>query len=348
MKEWTELNGLEGNNPFEFFAALGVQVAFDFLDEQPMLWWSDEIVPRPRTEVEFSIDRIAAQVKHRLSECLQSPGLNPRTEAGEKMDGGSTLKLSKKDLRTFLEQAQQDKYMGNFYMSLVAEGSLANNGKSKPTDFYFTAGQQKFLAIVHETISNVTIDEIKIALTNGGRKPLRQSTLKLDARDDPVYALTSEDPSKVDKFVNRGIEALTILGLSRFPVYGKRGRTLTSGCSGKWHSGTFSWPIWEQPATTNMVRSLLAASTPYDEARSKLVASCSILKIYTSNIIRSSQGGYGTFKPAEIVWQQAKSRAARLTDRQSRGIELLGRLSAEARENGMEEEELTELLKFEY
>ena len=41
----THLPGLEGTNPLGFLAALGVQVAFANEDEQPRLWWSDDVTP---------------------------------------------------------------------------------------------------------------------------------------------------------------------------------------------------------------------------------------------------------------------------------------------------------------
>ena len=324
------MTGLQGNNPLDYFAALGVQVAYDFEDTQPRLWWTDDVIPKPCIDGEFSIEDISKQVMKALLLWRQSPMLDPADQSGKEIPGASTLKMERNDLRLFLKRALDEEHVGGFCMSLVAEGSIAGNGKSKPTDLYFLAGQQKFLKVVSELINDVDESEVVDALQKGSRVPSQHSTLMLDIADDPVYALTHTDPSKGSKYLNRGVEALAILGLSRFPVYGKRGRTLTQGCGGTWKESTFDWPIWEQPSTVSMVRSLLFASTPFIEERSEMLGTWSVLRLYRSKITRSDQGGYGTFKPPSIVWQRPNSRRQELEKQNHRKLSVLEKLAAEA------------------
>ena len=299
-----ELRGLQGNNPFDFLAALGVQAAFEYEEDHPLLWWSDDVIPCPIVSSSFEIDRIAKQAQSRLKAWLQGTNLVPADKHGEALKQWLTLKLKSKDTRKFLENAVMDKYAGRFYMSLIAEGSLDNKGSSKPSDLYFAAGNMQFLKIVREIIDNVTTKEIVKDLTEGTPTELKnRKTLMLDVADDAIYALAAKNPSNVDKYLKPGIEALCILGLSCIPVYGSPNRTRTQGCSGAWSRGAFEWPIWNKPAAPTMVRSILSATTPLDPNRQESYDGWSVHRIYRSVITRSEKGkGYGLFKPAEIAW----------------------------------------------
>ena len=344
-KSCTEITGLQGNNPFEFIAAIGMQVAFDYEKFQPRLWWTEDVISRPCINCEFSIEEVAAQAMRRLSIWRQSPGFSPRHAAtGKEIEGGSTLKMTQEDLRQFLVQAREDKYAGKFYMSLLTEGSVDGKEKSKPTDLNFLSGNQKFLQIVNEIIANVTKDEIVDALTTGRREENNEvPTLMLDIYDDSVYALRSTDPSGKPKRVSTGTEALAILGLSRFPVFGTRGRTLTQGCTGSWKHSKFEWPIWVRPARADAVRSILATATPYADSRTQIYESLSIAKIYRSFVVRKD-GRYGTFKPPEVIWQSFGSSHDRDLERGRRIVEILDKLASEAKENGLTAEVLATIM----
>ena len=342
-----ELIGLQGNNPFDFLAALGVQVAFEHEVDQPRLWWSSGVIPHAIVSNGFEIDRIANQAHSRLRTWLQGTALSPSHDDGNPIHGGASLKFTLDDTRTYLEHAMLDKFAGRFSMALVAEGSLDNNRKSKPTDLYFTAGNQQFLKIVKEVIEKTTNEEIAKDLGSGLPKELSRGTLMLDVADDAVYAHAASNPSKATKFLKPGIEALAILGLSRIPVYGSRSRTLTQGSSGSWNHAKFEWPMWERPATFRMINAILAATTPHSTARQATLDGWSVTKVYQSVITRASQGGYGTFRPAQIVWSIDESRRKKSKKKRHEVIEILNRARAEARSNGITQEKLAELIKIE-
>lgn len=336
-----ELRGLQGNNPFDFLAALGVQVAFEYEEDQPSLWWSDDVIPFPIVSAGFEFDRISRQAQTRLKSWLQGTNFTPVSMTQESLKKWLSLKLKDDDAREFLSNAATDKYAGRFYMALIAEGSRDNNGASKPTDLYFTAGQMQFLKIVREVIENVTPQEIVEDLRSGTPKELERKTLLLNVADDAIYALSSRNPSGAIKFVKPGIEALSILGLSCIPVFGSSNRTLTQGCSGSWKRGTFEWPIWKQPATSSMVRSILAATTPLDPNRQESYYGWSVHRIYRSVITRHDQGGYGTFKPAEIAW----STNGLTQEKRREAPKILDKAADEAQANGLTHEKLTELIE---
>ena len=183
----------------------------------------------------------------------------------------------------------------------MAEGSLDNNGVAKPTDLYFTAGQQKFLAMARQILDGSSLDDLLVGMNGPWKYESKLPSLMWDVSDDRVYALTANDPSKDKKLTNPGPEALAVLGLSLHPVFAGRERTLTQGCSGSWKSGRYSWPLWRKPASSHMVRSLLAHA--YDVERYQWFQSWGIFRILRSSIRRSDQGGYGTFGPPEVVWE---------------------------------------------
>ena len=291
----THLTGLEGTNPLGFFAALGVQVAFEGKEEIPRLWWSDDVVPHAVVDESFSIENIAAQAMEVFPSWLESPSVS----TGLKPVGD--VKFKESDIATYLIRSRSNAPGASLAASLVAEGSLDNSGVAKPTDLYFTAGQQKFLTMVMDVLVGVTANDLVIGLTGPWPYQSELSSLMWDVADDSNYALSASNPSKGKKLTNPGPEALAILGISRYSVFGSSGRTLTQGASGGWKRGSFTWPIWTKPGSHRVVPSLLAHAAS-DQA--DLLPAWGITRLMHSAIRRSSQGGYGTFGPPEVVWSR--------------------------------------------
>lgn len=300
----THLCGLNGTNPLSFFAALGVQVVFANQNHQPHLWWSNDTVPHAIVDEEFSVDRIAQRALEAFSYWNASVALNPIREDGSSIPGSDTLKLAREDIRVYLHQATRCDWSGCLATSLVAEGSLDNQEIAKPSDFYFTAGQQKFLKMARDILQVTKRDEVVDGLTGPWTYKSKEPSLGWDVTDDPVYALRASDPSDDTKLTNPGIEALSLLGLSLYPVYASPDRTLTQGCSGKWKNGSFSWPLWQKPATPRAVKSLLAHAyyQPATSNRDQWYCAWGVFNIFRSQIRRTDQGGYGTFGPPESMF----------------------------------------------
>ena len=302
----THLTGLDGTNPLAFLAALGVQEVFTPEAQQPRLWWSRDITPHAIVDGDFNIERIVERSLHVFNEWQISPVLTPRLPNGSPMKKGDELKLASPDIRTFLAQARQADSAGALSTALVAEGSLDNNSAAKPTDLYFTAGQQKFLDTARLILDRTSREDLIEGLEGPWAYKSELKSLGWDVRDDRVYALRAYDPSPNSgpgrKLTNPGPEALAILGLSLHPVFAGRDRTLTQGCSGSWKIGSYSWPLWCKPASSRMVKSLLAHA--YDVERSQWFRAWGVFRVLRSAIRRSNQGGYGTFSPTEVVWQE--------------------------------------------
>lgn len=295
----THLTGLESTNPLGFFAALGVQVAFEGASNVPRLWWSEDVVPHAVIDESFTIEDIAERAMEVFPVWLESPAI------ATGLDPAGDVKFKPEDIKTYLENSRYAGLSAYLASSLVAEGSLDNSGVAKPTDLYFTAGQQKFLKMVADILNGVSEADLTCGLTGPWQYESKISSLMWDVTDDRNYALSSSDPSKVKKLTNPGPEALAVLGMSRYPAFGSIGRTLTQGASGGWKRGVFTWPIWTRPGSHRAVLSLLAhtaGSQPELGKRSSFYASWGISQIMQSAVRRSGQGGYGTFGPPEVAW----------------------------------------------
>lgn len=302
----THLTGLHGTNPLGFLAALGVQVAFASEADHPRLWWSDGVTPHAVVDLDFSPKRIADRALSVFAKWKSSPALTPKGPDGAALPGADDLKLSRDGIRTYLDQAAESDPSSSLITALVAEGSLDKGGRAKPSDLYFTAGQQKFLAMARQILEGCSKSDILQGLEGPWNYERKLPSLMWDVSDDRVYALSANDPSTAKKLTNPGSEALAVLGLSRHPVFASRSRTLTQGCSGSWKAGHYTWPLWYKPASSNAVRSLLVHASherPTETDRHKWFRAWGISSVHKSPIRRSSQGGYGTFGPPSVVWQ---------------------------------------------
>ena len=306
----TRLSGLEGTNPLGFLAALGVQVAFAGEDREPRLWWSDDLTPRAVVDEGFTVERVVDQALSTVARWENGPAVNPRRPDGSLMPKGDELKLSPSDIRNYLrsglsESGDHDDSSGALMSALVAEGSLDKQGAAKPSDLYFTAGQQKFLDTTRKILRGVTREDMVGGLVGPWSYGSELPSLGWDIVDDRVYALRANNPSPEKKLTNPGVEALAVLGLTLHPVFAGKERTLTPGCSGSWKAGHYSWPLWRRPATPHAVRSLLTHARDHPTAMDRRVwfRGWGVDRILRSPIHRSSQGGYGTFGPPEVVWQ---------------------------------------------
>lgn len=294
----TRLRGLPGDNPLGFLAALGVLVALREAGVDERLHWTNGPIPYPVVTPSCDLESIAQAALNVAQVWLSGPAvaesLHPK------------LKFEKKEIRGYLLRGREAGPSGILASCLLAEGSLDNSKRAKPTDLYFTAGNQKFVSMARANLSEATIDEIVSDLARPWTYQSDRDSLMWDTVDDRDHALSASDPAKIKKQTNPGAEALAIIGLSRYPCFASSKGTLTQGCSGSWKRGSFVWPLWTVPASERSVRALLAqvADPTHDQRRSKSYQGWGISRVMKSQIRRSDQGGYGTFGPPLAVWQR--------------------------------------------
>ncbi len=314
----THLTGLQGTNPLAFFAALGVQVLFTEEQEQPRLWWTDDTVPHAVVDAEFTVDRIVEQALQTFPKWKDSPALSP----GFGGKAADDAKFDLQGIRRYLEESVDGGPVSVLSSALVAEGCLdtSKGVMAKPSDLYFTSGNQRFLAVARDILAEANEENLIEGLVGPWGYASKSRSLMWDVTDDRVYALSFADPTDGTlnpKLTNPGPEALAVFGLSRHPVFAgtdRRGRdrTLTRGCAGPWRrDGTYTWPLWSRPAGYGAVGSLLAQATSTNEkqitARSRWYRAWSIFRVMTATIRRSDQGAYGTFAPPEIIWSATEA-----------------------------------------
>ena len=299
----THLRGLPGDNPLGFLAALGSQVALELQGADHRLHWTDEPIPHPVLSPACGLDEVARSVLAVAAAWLDGPALDKSVDP--------RLKLKADEIREYLLGGREAGSSGLLSACLLAENSLDNNRKAKPSDLYFTAGQQKFVSMARTILSEVTEEEISEDLERPWSYQSKRESLMWDSVDDRLHALSAADPTKSQnpKLTNPGAEALAVIGLSRYPCFASPQGTLTQGCSGGWKRGWFVWPLWTAPAAGRAVKSLLAqvgapAETRAARRRTEGYRSWGLSRVMQSQIRRSDQGGYGTFGPSRVVWQR--------------------------------------------
>jgi len=287
------LPGLHGTNPLGFFAALGVLRTLARTDDGARLCWEPAAQPTALVSSVASIAELVERVTDDLSAWRIAPVFDSRED----------VKLELEELREFLRDSMLDpERSGELAAAMSAEGVVDGKGNAKPTDFHFTAGQQRFLGMARTIRDAVTADDVEMALCGPWQYTGKTPSLMWDVSDDRVYALSALNPSTKAKETERGAEWLALLGLTAFPVVAGKDRTLTPGCAGSWKFGTFTWPLWRAPLGFQAVRSLIGSNRADDHSG---IESLGCFLQLTSAIRRSEQGGYGTFGPPVVAWQQS-------------------------------------------
>lgn len=295
--------GLDASNPLGFLAAIGALAVIDreAADTTPRMSWTDDVVAAPVLHDVATADDVVAQVMADHDAWSDSTALDYPPE-----EPFTDVKLAAKELRRWIEAcmdaAEHDGGRALALVSaLVAESSLDNNGMAKPTDLHFTAGQQRFLTMARALREGVTPDGIHEALIGPWRYTSELPSFKWDVTDDRVYALSATDPSADKKLTVPGAEWLALQGLTLYPVVGRRGRTMTSGCTGTWKRGEFSWPLWSCALTFEEVRTVAGLAAIVEPQPPRSLIQRGVTRVYRSTIIRSEQGGYGSFRPPRLV-----------------------------------------------
>ena len=311
------LTGLDGSNPLAFLAALGTLRALrdDARRKSlptPRLSWNDDGAWRPLIHASHTMEGILDTLVEQTTSWGDEPALALAYEKGgarvDHESPGATrdLKPPPSVMRTFLDEmagrsaSLRDRRSADTVAALATDLAVDNKGNTKPTALHFTAGQQSFLEMIARLQSGVTRDDLTEALRGPWRGTSQLPSLSWNSTVDRSHALRASDPSKEKRGSVAGADWLAFLGLSFYPV-ALVGRTIkTPGFDGGWKDATFTWPLWICPADTGTIRSILSthrlpALTPRDrDGRGFGV-------VFTSRVLRSDQGGYGSFAPARIA-----------------------------------------------
>lgn len=136
-------------------------------------------------------------------------------------------------------------------------------------------------------------DDKRRELKLGTRKP----TLRLDPADERLYALRLSNPTTTDDFATElGAQALAIPAFALLPVVPCK-QPVTVASKRSRQRVTFSWPLWNIPATLRTVRSLVwvGASRPKEQRERGVFAAFSADRV-------SGAKGKLSFAPSQGVW----------------------------------------------
>ena len=210
--EGTVLRGLPGDNPLGFLAALGVQVALDDQGVRHRLHWTDDPIPRPVVSPALDFQDVANAALAVASAWLDGPALDKAI--------GPKLKLRRPHIRDYLRRGRDAGSSGALAFCLLAEDSLDNSENAKPSDLYFTAGQQKFVSMARTILAEVTVCELVEDIGSAWRYRSRRDSLMWDSTDDRLHAHSAADPTSAQnpKLTNPGGGGAGGLGSEQIPV----------------------------------------------------------------------------------------------------------------------------------
>jgi hypothetical protein len=306
-----ELPGLDAQNPLGFLAALGALVVVDHhavatRQKRPQMWFEDQgaLIASLNSHLDL------AAVEALILEDAKDQGSNPALQLAYDDCGAlvaPTATKAKRDLkptphgaREFLLLCRQgDRRTADLAAAFLSELAQDNNGNTKPTSFHFAAGQQQFLAMVEQIRAGITAEDVAEALRGPWRNESTLPSLAWDSSEARYYALRATDPSGEKRGSVPAAYWLGLQGMSLMPVVARGSRLATTGVVGGWKTSVFTWPVWETRITLQVAASLLRIDLRGMTAEAR--RSSGITRVLASRILRSDQGGYGSFAPAEFV-----------------------------------------------
>lgn len=306
-----DLPGLDAQNPLGFFAALGLLRVLDEHARQhgadrPRLAFAAAGAPTATILGHVSLDGLADVILADAAAQSASVALGLAYDADGRLCKASAegatrdLKPSPASARELLKRARAStRRDADLASGLFSELVQDNGGNTKPTAFHFTAGQQTFLLMVEELRRGITSEDVEEALVGPWRTTSALPSLSWDASVARNYALRASNPSKEKRGSVPVANWLAVHALGFFPVLPRSGRLQTTGVRGGWKDGSFAWPVWSVPATVPVVRSLLREDPR--ALGSVARAALGVEVVFESGILRSDQGGYGSFTPADVV-----------------------------------------------
>lgn len=299
-----ELSGLVGSSPIGALAAFGLlRICSEIpeLRDARLSWvsrddWVAALLVTQKNGQDDLVDRLVKYLSAR-----QMDVFNWSKDIRVAPDDFRARLIDKAMSSTVSERTEAD-YFSAFGSEMVVDGS---KGLVKPTAFYMTSGQQKFLDSVNDLVTKLKVnssESIREALFGPWRYNDNQHSLGWDPITERMYALrhrapTSEAATSVRAAVWLAVEALPLFSTG----VRNGGRLSTTSFSSENNQNVFAWPIWTDPVGLDGLRSLLATSELYGRRKDyKKLCRRGVAAVYQS--ARSEFGqGYAIFRPATRV-----------------------------------------------
>jgi len=305
------LTGLDGSNPLAFLAALGTLrgLTLAWPEQNVRMSWIADAAWRPvlqlkQADPNLVLDAMLSQVEAARSH----PTLEMADDLTIKADefrSHARAQVAKADWERRPDPAA---YVSAFGCDSICDdkGNIVDTALRTMSG----AGHQHFLKTMRQILAQTTREHIDKALFKRWQydDPLRNLSLRFDPSDDKRYALRWADPSGDPTRKHRGnvlaANALAVLGIPLIVVVPVHGRLESTGFGGSSARDTYwTWPLWEHPASLDVVRSLLALPELQElqeenPNRGPLIA-MGIGEVFRSQ--RLTVGKFRNFTPARAV-----------------------------------------------
>ena len=260
------LSGLDGSNPLGFLAAVGTlcaSVQDDSSNDWRLSWkvqggnWVPVLVGNEAWSKEY--------LAKRLADSLYSNS-TPEFDLGA---GVKNLDIEPRLFRQYANQAQdqaapQDRRFADFIAAYGCDGLKTKDKKSiRDTALRTMSGQghQHFLGTMKRLAEETREKHLRQALFAPWEHPDEKLGMRWDPQEDRRYALRWGRPSDSPTKTMRGANRLAIEALPLLPSVPSQGRLRTTGFSMDDKKALFfTWPIWKDALTVDVMRSLLALS----------------------------------------------------------------------------------------
>lgn len=289
------LSAIDGASPLGFLAALGVLrvLALKRADLRPALSWvpdSGKFAPRLTTNAPLQAAGLSAIVAERLAREEVFP--SQITGDPERQKLSIDVKALRACMAPISTQAAVREF-APFWAAFFNETSPhPKDGSALKTRFDFHSGQMKIVANVATLRERIDASVLNSTLFDGWQY-VAQPSLRWDPLDEKRrYALQADDPSNKSKnpiFTDIGANLLAIEGLHYFPMAPDRfGRQ--AGFNRERYAKEWTWPLWDEPLSSDAVFSLLHA--PRGKSRTG--------SFFQSRMAESGKG-YRSFSPGRPI-----------------------------------------------
>jgi hypothetical protein len=311
-----ELSGLDGANPLSFLAALGLLALVSEEDDDASIEWMErgQWVPLLRSRLDRAA--LVGRALKGLAEWRSEPVIGLEYQKGGNGTVARDLKPPPDLYRSFLQalvHRSHDMMVSGRSRALSAarrsldhaaafatDVAMDNNGNTKPTALHFTAGPQEFLGMAGELLKKAMSPHLEEALFGPWSYSSELPVMGWDSSANRDYALRADNPSGNKKTGVPGADVLAFVGLSFAPVAPRGRNVATTGWSGHWKSGAWTWCLWSVPLRRRAVRTLLGMSG-LEHISADVRVGRGICAVFRCRVRRSDQGGYGNFLPADVV-----------------------------------------------
>lgn len=200
-------------------------------------------------------------------------------------------KYRKRMLKQVVDSSLYQRQGADFFAAYGSEMVLdqTKKGNVKPTELHMTAGQQKFLKLIHKdlvnSMSQKTAEAYSEALFGPWRREDNVNALGWDPASRRLHALRHRAPSSDVFHCVRAAVWLAVEALPLYPTAASSGRLQTTGFT-KTRPVMFAWPIWKPPIGLDTLRTLIMTSDRPTSLQRRGVAA-----IYRSERAESGRGG---------------------------------------------------------